>query len=186
MSFTIVFIAIGLSMDALAISVAGGIILKQRKLYHALRMGLSFGLAQMIMPILGWSLGFKARNLIAGFDHWLAFVLLTFIGGKMIYEATKIEKIEQSGSTLANHVLLGLSIATSMDALAVGLSFAFLNIAIILPAIIIGVVTFSMCFLGFFVGSRFGHLFEQKVEVVGGLILIGIGTKILLEHFLRG
>ena len=181
---TIIFISIGLAMDAFAVSVANGLIIKKKKFFNAFKFGFSFGLFQMIMPIIGWSAGTKLRHLIEGVDHWVAFGLLSFIGCKMIYEAFKIDAIEKNESEITVGLLLGLSIATSIDALAVGLSFAFLNISIVAPAIIIGVITFFMSYFGVLIGSRFGHIFEKKIEIIGGLILIGIGLKILVEHLL--
>ena len=171
-------------MDAFAVSIANGLIIKKKKFFNAFKFGFSFGLLQMIMPIIGWSISFKFRHLIEGVDHWIAFGLLSLIGCKMIYEAFKIEKIEKSESTITMGVLFGLSIATSIDALAVGVSFAFLNISIVAPAIIIGVITFFMSYFGVLIGNRFGHIFEKKIEIIGGLILIGIGLKILAEHLL--
>jgi len=182
---SIIFIAIGLAMDAFAVSVANGLIIKKKKYFNAFKFGFSFGMFQMIMPILGWSTGIKLKHLIEGIDHWVAFGLLSLIGGKMIYEAFKIEDIEKSEGAITIGILFVLSIATSIDALAVGLSFAFLNISIVVPAIIIGVITFFMSYFGVLIGSRFGHVFEKKIEIVGGLILIGIGFKILVEHLLK-
>jgi len=182
---TIIFIAIGLAMDAFAVSVANGLIIKKKKFFNAFKFGFSFGLFQMIMPLIGWSISFKFRHIIEGVDHWIAFILLSLIGSKMIYGAFKIDALEREGETVTAKVLLVLSIATSIDALAVGVSFAFLNISIMLPAIIIGIITFLMSFFGFLIGSRFGHVFENKIEIIGGIILIGIGFKILIEHLLN-
>ncbi len=177
----IFLIAIGLAMDALAVSITYGITVKQQKINNAFKIGLSFGSFQTFMPFIGWLAGLSLRGLISGVDHWIAFGLLSLIGGKMIYESTKIGGDKEIKS-LNVFVLLLLSIATSIDALAVGLSFAFLKIAIATPIIIIGVVTFVLSFLGVLLGNRLGHFFESKVEILGGLILIGIGIKILIEH----
>jgi putative Mn2+ efflux pump MntP len=177
----ILFIAIGLAMDALAVSITSGMTIKQQKMNHALRIGLFFGGFQALMPLIGWLAGLSLRSLISGVDHWIAFGLLSLIGCKMIYESTKIRDDKEIRS-LSGFVLLWLSIATSIDALAIGLSFAFLNIAIATPILIIGVVTFVLSFLGVLVGTRLGHFFGSKMEILGGLILIGIGTKILIEH----
>ena len=172
-------------MDAFAVSVANGLIINKKKYFNAFIFGFSFGLFQMVMPIIGWAAGYSVKHLIQTFDHWIAFGLLSLIGSKMIYEAFQIEKIEKNESSITLSVLLGLSVATSIDALAVGLSFAFLNIAIIIPAIIIGVVTFIMSYLGVLIGNRFGHVFEKRIEILGGLILIAIGFKILMEHLFQ-
>jgi putative Mn2+ efflux pump MntP len=136
------------------------------------------------MPLIGWLAGLSLRDFIAGVDHWVAFGLLGLIGGKMIYGATKIGTHEKETNPLSLFVLLILSVATSIDALAVGLSFAFLKISIATPIIVIGFVTFLLSFLGVLVGNRLGHFFEKKMEIVGGLVLIGIGIKILIEHLL--
>jgi putative Mn2+ efflux pump MntP len=177
---TILIIAFGLAMDALAVSITSGITIKQQKINNALKIGLSFGSFQAFMPLIGWLAGLSLRDLISGVDHWIAFGLLSLIGCKMIYESTKIRDDKEIRS-LNVFVLLLLSIATSIDALAVGLSFAFLKIAIVTPIIIIGVVTFVLSFFGVLVGNRLGHFFESKMEILGGLILIGIGA-----HFFVG
>jgi len=179
---TILLIAFGLAMDAFAVSITSGLTIKSLKVNYALKIALFFGLFQAIMPGIGWLAGFSLRDIISGIDHWIAFGLLTLIGCKMIFESTKIGSKEKEIDPLSNYVLLILVIATSIDALAVGLSLSFLKIAIVTPAIIIGIVTFMVSFLGVFVGNRFGHFFENKIEIIGGLTLIGIGIKILIEH----
>jgi putative Mn2+ efflux pump MntP len=180
---TILFIAFGLAMDAFAVSITNGITIKHQRINNALKIGIFFGSFQALMPLIGWLAGLRLRDFISGFDHWVAFGLLSLIGGKMIYESTKIGDDKEIRS-LNLFVLLLLSIATSIDALAVGLSFAFLKISIATPIIVIGIVTFMLSFLGVLVGNRLGHFFEKKMEIVGGLILIGIGIKILIEHLL--
>jgi putative Mn2+ efflux pump MntP len=180
----IVLIAFGLAMDAFAVSITSGIAIKRLRLNHALRIAGFFGSFQAIMPFIGWLAGLSLINYISGVDHWIAFTLLAFIGCKMIYEATKIEAVEKETNPLNPKVLLLLSIATSIDALAVGLSFAILKIDIATPIIIIGTITFVLSFLGAFAGNKLGHLFENKIEIAGGLILIIIGTKILIEHII--
>ncbi len=134
------------------------------------------------MPVVGWLAGLSVREFISTVDHWVAFGLLVFVGGKMIYEATLMNEEEEAKDPMNIATLLILSLATSIDALAVGLSLSFINVTIITPAIIIGVVTFILSFAGVYIGSRFGHFLENRIEVVGGLILIGIGAKILVEH----
>lgn len=180
---TIILTALGLAMDAFAVSVAGGIAIKRQKVKNALKFGLFFGSFQAIMPVAGWLAGIRLKDFISGIDHWAAFGLLTFIGCKMIYGSFKLEKKEEAVS-YGISVMLLLSVATSIDALAVGLSFAFLKISIIVPVLIIGLVTFLMSFIGVFIGNTAGHFFEKKLEALGGLILVGIGVKILLEHLL--
>ena len=179
---SIIFIAFGLAMDAFAVSITSGLTIKQLKINNALKIALSFGLFQAVMPITGWLAGLSLRDFISSVDHWIAFGLLSFIGCKMIYESIKMESSEKQLDPLNVYVLLILSVATSIDALAVGVTFAFLKISIVAPVIVIGIVTFLLSVLGVFVGDKFGHLFEKKVEILGGLVLIGIGTKILIEH----
>jgi putative Mn2+ efflux pump MntP len=146
-------------------------------------LGFSFGFFQAFMPVLGWLAGLAFMDLIASFDHWVAFGLLAFIGGKMIYEARN-ESDEEKDVKLTVSVVLILSVATSIDALAVGLSFSLLQVSIIAPVIAIGVVAFLLSFAGFNFGSKLGKFFERKVQVIGGIVLIAIGIKILLEHLL--
>lgn len=179
---TIIIIALGLSMDAFAVSIASGVTLKRFKVGPALRVALFFGGFQALMPVLGWLAGSTFQQYIAAFDHWVAFGLLTFIGGKMIYESFLIEKTEDNCDPNNLTTIFILAIATSIDALAVGLSFSVLQVQIIQPVIIIGIVTFLLSLLGVYIGGRFGSLFEKKIEFIGGIILIGIGLRILIEH----
>jgi putative Mn2+ efflux pump MntP len=179
---SIVGMAFALALDAFAVSITGGVVIKERKVRHAVRIALFFGGFQAVMPLLGWLAGAGLKGWLGGFEHWLAFGLLTFIGCKMIYEAFKLEPIERARNILAVSALLLLSIATSIDALAVGVTLSVLHEPIMLPAIIIGVITFAVSLIGVFIGDRCGHLFESKIEVVGGLVLIGIGVRILVEH----
>ena len=179
---TIILIALGLAMDAFTVSITSGFALRSLKIRHAFRIAVFFGLFQTIMPGIGWLAGNNLRGFISGVDHWIAFGLLSIIGCKMIFESTQMRSNGKEIDPLNIYVLLILSVATSVDALAVGLSLSFLNISIVTPAIIIGMITFLLSFLGVFLGNRFGHIFENKIEIVGGLILIGIGAKILFEH----
>jgi putative Mn2+ efflux pump MntP len=180
---TILLIAVSLAMDAFAVSIAHGIATQNRKVATGLAMAGSFGAFQAFMPVLGWLAGLSFIELISGFDHWLAFGLLAFIGGRMIYSARANPK-EEKETKLTASVLLILSIATSIDALAVGLSFSLLRVSIATPVIVIGVVTFLLSFAGFSFSNKLGQFFESKVRVIGGIILIIIGIKILLEHLL--
>ncbi len=180
---TILLIAISLAMDAFAVSIAHSMTIKNRRVATGLEMAGSFGAFQAFMPVLGWLAGLSLIELISGFDHWLAFGLLAFIGGRMIYAARTKSK-EEKETKLTAPVLLILSIATSIDALAVGLSFSLLRVSITTPVIVIGVVTFLLSFTGFYFGNKLGQLFESKVRVVGGIVLIAIGIKIMLEHLL--
>ena len=178
----VAFISVGLAMDSFAVSITSGITIKNPRIYSALKIAMFFGLFQAGMPIIGWLAGLSVIEVISGFDHWIAFGLLGLIGCRMIYESIKIEPKKKEINYLSVYVLLMLSVATSIDALAVGLSFAFLRIFIAIPIIVIGIVTFVLSFLGVFAGNRFGNFFGKRIETVGGLILIGIGIKILFEH----
>jgi manganese efflux pump family protein len=183
---TVCSIGIGLAMDTFAVSIATGGVYRQLHIKHALRMALFFGGFQALMPLLGWFAGEKLSVYISSYDHWVAFSLLAFIGGKMIYEAFEIEDVEskpQDPSNLA--VLLTLSIATSIDALVVGITLTLVTTSIFEAVLTIGLITFIISYIGWHLGKRAGHLFENKIEILGGLILIGIGIKILLSHLLK-
>ena len=179
---SIIFIAFGLAMDSFAVSITSGITIKSLRINNALKIAIFFGLFHAIMPLIGWLAGLSFRDLISDVDHWIAFGLLCIIGCKMIYESSKMELNKKKINPLNFYVLMMLSIATSIDALAVGLSLSFINVSIVLPVIIIGIVTFLLSLLGVYFGNRFGHYFERKIEFIGGLILICIGIKILIEH----
>jgi len=172
-----------LSMDAFAVSVANGLAVRKLKVSYAFRIALFFGGFQALMPFLGWLSGLALQNVLGAFDHWLAFILLAFIGGKMVWESLKPGKKEEKDCLpLSFTTLLVLAIATSIDALVVGFTFALLKVKIVAPIAIIGITTFVLSFAGVFLGNRVGHLFERKIETLGGLILIGIGLKILIQH----
>ena len=179
---TIFLIALGLSMDAVAVAVSLGLTIKSLKIHNGFIIGIFFGVFQAIMPVVGWAAGRELKEFIMGVDHWIAFGLLTIIGMKMIYEALRAKEMEDEVKTLGMHLLFMLSIATSIDALAIGVSFGMLNISIITPVLIIGGVTFILSFLAVGFGKHFGRFFRRRVEIFGGIILIGIGVKILLEH----
>jgi len=179
---TIIFIAVGLAMDAFAVSITSGLTIKQLRIKHAFRIAIFFGFFQAFMPLIGWLAGLRLRDFISGVDHWVVFGFLSAIGCKMIYESFKTESNRKTINPLNFTVLLILSIATSIDALGVGMSFAFLKVSIITPIAVIGFVTFLLSLVGVFIGDRFGHFFKNKAEIIGGLILIGIGLKILFEH----
>jgi putative Mn2+ efflux pump MntP len=181
--FTIILIAIGLAMDAFAVSIANGISIKSQKRKNAFIIAAFFGGFQMFMPVIGWLAGLGLEELIMGVDDWIAFGLLAFIGSRMIYDSAKEEDLKRD-SNLRIHNLLTLSVATSIDALMVGLSFAFIQTAIATPILIIGLVTFLLSFIGFYFGNVIGQVLGNKIKVIGGVILIGIGLKILLEHLI--
>ena len=179
---TTLIIALGLAMDCFTVSITSGIIIQNLKVRNAIKVALFFGLFQAFMPCIGWLTGVGMKNFITGFDHWIAFGLLGLVGAKMIYESFKIEGDKKESNPLNIYILLMLSLATSIDALAIGVTLAFLNTIIIMPVIIIGAVTFIVSFLGIYAGNKFGHIFGSKMEAVGGLVLIAIGVKILVEH----
>jgi len=179
----IIFIAIGLAMDSFAVSISYGTVLKSFQYKEAFIMALVMGGFQAVMPVLGWLLAYRFSEYITNFDHWIAFILLIYLGGKMIFESLKKE--EHKKEICFNvKTLLVLGIATSIDALAVGISFAFLQINILFPVLMIGAVAFLFSFSGVFIGQRFGKFKKINVNFIGGLILIGIGTKILVEHLI--
>jgi len=183
---SILLIAGGLSIDALTVSICSGMTMKPVQAHLALRIAAFFGGFQALMPILGWLGGTGFQHLISAYDHWIAFGLLAFIGGKMVYESFRGEACERQVNPANLGVLLVLAVATSIDALAVGLSFALLDVAIVRPAVIIGIVTLVISFAGVYLGKRCSGLFQSRVETAGGLILLGIGVKILVEHLSSG
>jgi putative Mn2+ efflux pump MntP len=187
-----VLIGVSLSMDAFAVSVGSGVSIPGLKFFHALRASFFFGLFQFLMPVAGWLLGNSFASLIGNFDHWVVFGLLSLIGGKMILESLKAGKAAPGqaagpGAGIRNiWTLLSISLATSIDALAVGVSFSLLDQGIWRNALIIGGVTFCCCLAGFEFGRRLGRLFERWAGVAGGVVLIGVGARVLLEHLLTG
>lgn len=185
----IFLIALALSMDAFAVAIASGAGMKKLEVRNALKMGLFFGGFQAIMPVIGWLAGIGMKSFITGVDHWIAFGLLALVGGKMIYEAAKLKDSDEprpGERAFDTGVLFILAVATSIDALAVGITFSVLNVSIILPVAVIGLVTFALSAAGVQIGVKGGHLFENKMEILGGLLLLGIGCKILFEHLSGG
>lgn len=181
---TIIVIAVGLAMDAFAVSIVSGSVYQQLHVRHALRMAVFFGGFQAFMPLVGSLAGMSVKDYITDYDHWVAFGLLAAVGGKMIYESFKIESAEKNLDPSNVLVLLILALATSIDALAIGITLSLIVSSIAVAVIIIGLVTFVLSYLGVFIGKRFGHFFENKIEALGGIILIGLGIKILFEHTL--
>jgi putative Mn2+ efflux pump MntP len=182
----LILLAIALAMDCFAVSIASGIIQKQICWRSFLTMALFFGLFQGLMPLLGWALTYWASTYVAAWDHWIAFSILLFLGIKMIYEHFRDENSFASFSPTTFVVILTLAIATSIDAFAVGISFACLGIrelqSLFIPIIIIGAVSFIFSIIGNVIGAVLGHKIRLNAELWGGLLLIGIGTKILFEH----
>lgn len=192
---SVLFIAAALAMDAFSVSITSGMVLKKVKMSASSKIGLFFGVFQFVMPCIGYFLGSAFASLITSFDHWIAFILLGFIGGKMLYEAIKDDEKEEENikNPLDNKLLTMLAIATSIDALAVGVTFATMGMQVVSPctfsqlallqsAGIIGVVAFLISVAGVHIGGKCGNLFGNKAEILGGFVLIGIGVKILIEH----
>ena len=183
--FSIFMIGIGLSMDAFAVSVARGMTMKKEELLrYALTLGFFFGIFQAVMPLIGWWAGSCFQEFIASIDHWIAFGLLAIIGSNMIRESFRGEEEACDDKSLTLKTILILAVATSIDALAVGISFAFLQVHIWTAITVIGVTTFVLSFIAVYLGNRLGDLLEKYAGILGGIILILIGTKILLEHLL--
>ena len=176
----LLLIAVGLSMDAFAVSVCKGLSVKKVGVKHAALAGLYFGGFQFLMPVIGYLLGFRFESVIESIDHWVAFVLLAFIGGNMIKES--FGKAEELNDDFGVKTMLLMAIATSIDALAVGITFAFLEVQILPAAGLIGVTTFLLSFVGIYIGNAFGIRYKSRAELAGGIILVVIGVKILFEH----
>ena len=174
-------IAVGLSMDAFAVSVCKGLAMPKCTFKKAALVGLWFGGFQALMPAIGYVLGAQFQEAIASIDHWIAFVLLALIGGNMIHEALDNDE-EEADASLDVKTMFLLAVATSIDALAIGITFAFLKVNIIPAVCFIGIVTFIISFAGVKIGNVFGARYKNKAEIVGGVILILLGLKILLEH----
>lgn len=186
MFFTLLLMGVGLSMDAFAVSICKGLSMRKVNKKQCLVIGLFFGGFQALMPFIGWVLGSQFEQYITSIDHWIAFILLGFIGGKMVVEAIreKDEAVEvgKMDPPLDLKEMFILAIATSIDALAVGITFAFLQVPIVEAISIIGITTFVISVIGVYVGNFFGNRYKKKAELAGGMILILIGLKILLEH----
>lgn len=180
---SLIAIAVALAMDAFAVAIVSGLTLNPMTGRHIFRLAFHFGLFQFLMPIIGWLAGVAIQKYIAAYDHWIAFALLSFIGGKMIYESFQADETKRTTSDpTTGWSLVLLSIATSIDALAVGLSLAMLGSSIIFQAIVIGIVAALFTIGGMLLGRRIGAFWGKRVEVFGGIILCGIGIKIVIEH----
>lgn len=175
----VALIAVGVSMDAFAVSVCKGLSLKKVRPEHGFKCGVYFGGFQALMPVIGYYLGTLFANLIAAIDHWIAFVLLAYIGGQMILEARKSEELDDKMDVRTMFVL---AVATSIDALTVGVTMAFLKVNIWLIITAIGLTTFAFSYVGTMIGSKVGAAYGSRAKITGGIILIALGTKILLEH----
>ena len=179
----LILIAVGLSMDAFAVALCKGLNMRKLTLRNSAIIALFFGGFQGAMPLLGWALGKQFESYITSIDHWIAFALLVLIGGNMIREVFKKDNDEMEAEDNLNlKELLLLAIATSIDALAVGITFAFLQVSILPAVSLIGAITFVLSLVGVVIGHKFGAKFKSKAEFAGGFVLILIGTKIILEH----
>lgn len=186
MSFSVaLLLAVGLAMDAFAVSISKGLSSSENHVRLGLRLALTFGVFQSGMTLLGYFAGNSFKSLIESFDHWVAFTLLLIIGGKMVWESFSKEEEEESGGEtgiISTKTLLILGVATSIDALAVGISFSVLEVTLLLPVLMIGIVCALFSFSGVFIGKWAGRHLEQQAELFGGVILIAIGFKILWDH----
>ncbi len=178
----IALIGVGLAMDAFAVSICKGLAMRRMNYKKAIIIAAFFGVFQALMPALGYVLGTTFANKIADIDHWIAFILLALIGANMIKEALSSDDDECQDDSLRLGDLIMLSIATSIDALAVGITFAFFNVSLLLSVSMIGIITFIICVIGVKVGNVFGEKYKSKAELAGGLILIVMGAKILIDH----
>lgn len=179
--FEIVLIGLGLAMDAFAVSICKGLSMKKMNWKSAIIISLYFGIFQALMPIIGYFLGTTFSSLVENVDHWIAFILLAIIGGNMIKDSFD-DECEKRNDKVDFKTMIILAIATSIDALAVGVTFAFFKTSIVLAVSVIGIITFILSLIGVKIGNNFGDKFQNKAELTGGIILIIIGTKILLEH----
>ena len=178
-------LALGLSMDAFAVSICKGLSVPKLQAKHCLICGVYFGGFQALMPLIGWALGIRVQSMITNIDHWIAFVLLAVIGANMIKESFSKEE-ECPDASFGFKTMLTLAVATSIDALAVGVTFAFLDVSIVPAVLLIGATTFVCSTVGVKIGNVFGNRFQSKAEFLGGLVLIAIGLKILIEHLFFG
>jgi manganese efflux pump family protein len=178
----ILLIAVGLAMDAFAVSLGIGAAGRANSARPRFRLCFHFGLFQFAMPILGWLGGTSVAHLISSVDHWVAFSLLAFVGGRMVQSGLGQDEIPNLSDPSRGRVLVMLSVATSIDALAVGLSLAMLRVHVVFPSIVIGVVAAGLSLTGLLLGRRLGTAFGKRTEVLGGLILIAIGVRVLIEH----
>lgn len=181
--WSLALIALGVSADAFAVALCRGVQTRRRVLANAVVVGVAFGVFQALMPLIGWLIGTQFHALIENVDHWIAFALLAAIGGKLIWDAfhpSAEQLLPRQGFRIRQ--LLALAFATSLDALAVGVSFAFVDVPIIPAVALIGVTTAVLSAAGVFIGHKAGIRFRRPAEIIGGLVLIGIGTKVLLEH----
>ncbi len=181
-SLSTTFLAVGLAADAFAVSLTSGFLIQRIKINKALKIALFFGGFQFLMPLIGWRAGINISDIKAALDNWISIGLLVFIWIKMIHESRQLETDCKKFNPMDSYTLSVMAVATSIDALAAGLGLSVLKTSIILAATIIGVITFCLSFLGVFIGHKIGNKFNNKIEIMGGIILISLGSKILVEH----
>ena len=179
---TLCLIGIGLSFDTFAVSVSTGLMISHIRFLQGVKVAIVLAFFQALMPFIGWFSGKQVAHFMESYDHWIAFGLLALLGLKMIYESVKKKEEKKNFNPLKLSILIGIAIATSIDALIVGVSFAFINMNIFWSVLVIGIITFLVAMLGMLFGKKVGSRFGQRMEIVGGLILIVIGIKILLSH----
>ena len=183
--WALILVAVALSMDAFAIAIASGMAIRNLRLHHALKIAFAFGLSQAVMPVIGGLAGLGLSQFIAAYDHWVCFAILSILGLKMIYESFKIKEVEKEQDPLNSSVLLILALATIIDALAVGVTMGLSRMRILGPACAIGLITFGITLGGVYLGRHSRHLNERVMECLAGVVLIGIGVKILAQHLCR-
>lgn len=181
-AITLIGLALALAMDAFAVALGTGAVLSSLTGRHLFRLGFHFGLFQALMPVIGWLAGLTIIQWVEAWDHWIAFSLLAIIGGRMVYEAFSDEEKANDRDPTKGLSLVLLSIATSIDALAVGFSLSVIGVSIWMPALVIGLVAGVLTIVGMLLGGRIGDRWGTRVEIFGGLVLIAIGIKILIEH----
>ena len=179
---SLLLLSVGLAMDAFSVATVTGFGLGRIKISDAARMSISFGVAHVVMPVLGWFLGSTIVDLVSSYDHWIAFLLLLFVGGKMVKEGLDKDDDIDPGDILGTMSLIMFTVAVSIDALAVGLSFRLEDLPILVPSLFMGAGTLLFTFVGLLVGNRTGKAFGKKAQIMGGLVLIGIGARIVLTH----
>ena len=177
----LLLIAVALAMDAFTVSICKGLSIKDNKLPASIICGIWFGGFQFLMPVIGWFLGSTFTKYLTKYAHWISFILLLLIGANMVREALKEDDESESGSSLKVGEMLGLAVATSIDALAVGVTFALLDVSVLLSSLFIGVITFAICFFGVFIGSVIGEKYSTKAKIAGGIVLMLIGIRILIN-----